>query len=110
MHEMSRQLRAIADLQRRLLPRELPQPSGWQLAAHYKVGCWPGGDFYDLIPLPDGRLMVFVADASDQGAPSSALVVMTRVVLHSCPLSSGVEQVPFCPLRDPVIQPPHILL
>jgi sigma-B regulation protein RsbU (phosphoserine phosphatase) len=35
---------------------------------------------------------------------------MTRVVLHSCPLSSGIEHLPFCPLRDPIIQPPHILL
>ena len=110
MHEMSRQLRAIGALQRHLLPREVPQPSGWRLAAHYMVGRWPDGDFYDFITLPDGRLLLFVADASDQGAPSAALVAMTRVVLHSCPLSSGVEQVPFCPLRDPVIQPPHILL
>src|SRR6516165_7962222 len=110
MQEMLRQLQAIGDLQRRLLPRELPQPSGWRLAAHYDVGRWPGGDYYDFITMPDGLLLLLVADASDQGAPSSALVVMTRVVLHSCPLSSGVEQVPFCPLRDPVIQPPHILL
>ena len=110
MQEMLRQLQAIGDLQRRLLPRELPQPSGWRLAAHYDVGRWPGGDYYDFITMPDGRLMLLVADASDQGAPSAALVAMTRVVLHSCPLSSGVEQLPFCPLRDPIIQPPHILL
>jgi sigma-B regulation protein RsbU (phosphoserine phosphatase) len=110
MQEMLRQLRAIGDLQRCLLPRELPQPSGWRLAAHYIVGRWPGGDYYDFITLPDGRLLLLVADASDDGAPSAALVAMTRVVLHSCPLSSGVEQLPFCPLRDPVIQPPHILL
>jgi sigma-B regulation protein RsbU (phosphoserine phosphatase) len=110
IREMARQLRAIGDLQRRLLPREVPQPTGWRLAAHYVVGRWPGGDYYDFITLPDGRLLLLVADASDEGAASAALVAMTRVVLHSCPLSSGVEQLPFCPLRDPVIQPPHILL
>src|SRR5262249_47295928 len=48
--------------------------------------------------------------ASDQGAPSAALVAMTRVVLHSCPLSSCVERLPFCPIQEPVLQPPHILL
>jgi sigma-B regulation protein RsbU (phosphoserine phosphatase) len=110
MQEMVRQLRAVGDLQRRLLPREVPQPPGWRLTAHYIVGRWPGGDYYDFLRLPDGRLLLVVADASDQGAPSSALVAMTRVVLHSCPLSSGVERIPFCPLRDPIIQPPHILL
>jgi sigma-B regulation protein RsbU (phosphoserine phosphatase) len=110
IQEMLRQLRAIGDLQRRLLPREVPQPSGWRLAAHYIVGRWPGGDYYDFIALPDRRLLLLVADASDDGAPSSALMAMTRVVLHSCPLGSGVEQLPFCPLRDPIIQPPHVLL
>src|SRR5262249_4544217 len=61
-------------------------------------------------PLPDGRLFVLIADASDQGAPSAALVAIVRVVLHSCPLSSGVERLPFCPFSQPLIQPPHILL
>jgi serine phosphatase RsbU (regulator of sigma subunit) len=83
---MTRQLRAIGDLQRRLLPREVPQPTGWRVAAHYVVGRWPGGDYYDFITLPDGRLLLLVADASDEGAVSSALVAMTRVVLHSSPL------------------------
>jgi sigma-B regulation protein RsbU (phosphoserine phosphatase) len=110
MQKMLRQLHALGDLQRRLLPREVPQPEGWCLAAHYAVGRWPGGDYYDFLTLPDGRLLLFVADASDQGAPSAALVAMTRVVLHSCPLSSGVERLPFCPIHEPVLQPPHILL
>jgi sigma-B regulation protein RsbU (phosphoserine phosphatase) len=110
MQELLRQLQAVGDLQRRLLPRELPRLPGWCLAAHYMVGRWPGGDYYDFLHLPDGRLLLIVADASDQGAPSAALVAMTRVVLHSCPLSTGVEKLPYCPLRDPVVQPPHILL
>jgi sigma-B regulation protein RsbU (phosphoserine phosphatase) len=110
MQEMLRQLHAVGALQRHLLPRQIPQLPGWRLAVHYAVGHWPGGDYYDFLPLPDGRLMVLVADASDQGAPSSVLVAMVRVVLHSCPLSSGVERLPFCPLRETVQQPPHILL
>jgi sigma-B regulation protein RsbU (phosphoserine phosphatase) len=97
-------------MQQRLLPRVLPQPVGWELAVHRAAGRWPGGDYYDFISLPDGRLLVLVADASDQGAPSSALIAMVRVVLHSCPLSTGSEQLPFCPLHEPITQPPHILL
>ena len=54
--------------------------------------------------------MLLVADAGDQGAPSTALVAMTRVVLHACPLSSGAEKLPFCPLRETIQQPPHIIL
>jgi sigma-B regulation protein RsbU (phosphoserine phosphatase) len=108
--EIKRQIHLMADLQRHLLPRVLPQPAGWNLAVHYAVGRWPGGDFYDVLSLPDGRLLLMVADASDQGAPAAALVAMVRVVLHTCPLSSGKDQLPFCPLHDTLVQPPHILL
>jgi sigma-B regulation protein RsbU (phosphoserine phosphatase) len=110
MHETKRQLVTLGQLQRRLLPRTLPLVEGWQLAAYYSVGRWPGGDYYDFLPLPDGRLLLLIADASDQGAPSAAMVAMVRVVLHSCPLSSGLGRSPFCPLHDPVLQPPHVIL
>jgi sigma-B regulation protein RsbU (phosphoserine phosphatase) len=40
----------------------------------------------------------------------TALVAVTRAVLHSCPLSSGTERLPFCPFSEPLLQPPHILL
>jgi sigma-B regulation protein RsbU (phosphoserine phosphatase) len=110
MIEWQRQLQSLGELQRHLLPHQIPQPAGWHIAVHYAVGCWPGGDYYDFLPLPDGRLLLLVADASDQGAPSAALVAVLRATLHSCPLSSGTEQLPFCPFSEPLIQPPHILL
>jgi sigma-B regulation protein RsbU (phosphoserine phosphatase) len=110
MQEMLRQLQTVRALQRHLLPRKVPQLAGWDLAAHYAPGLWPGGDYYDFLTLPDGRVLMLVADASDQGAPAAALVAMVRVVLHSCPLSSGVERLPFCPLHEPGMQPPHVLL
>jgi sigma-B regulation protein RsbU (phosphoserine phosphatase) len=109
MQELMRQLQSIGELQRHLLPRQLPERDGYAFASYYRVGIWPGGDYYDFLSLPDGRLSLLIADASDQGAPSTALVAMVRVILHSCPLSSGREQLPFCPIREPVLQPPHIL-
>src|SRR4051794_24087352 len=102
MRELVRQLQLVAEWQRSLLPRIIPQPAGWRLAAHYETGPWPGGDYFDFLPLPDGRLLFLVADANDQGAPAAALVAMMRVLIHSCPLSSGMERLPFCPHRDAV--------
>ena len=110
MPEMLRQLKTIAELQRHLLPRTVPDIPGWQVAVHYTVGPWPGGDYYDFLPLRDGRVVLFTADASDQGGPAAVLVAMTRVLLHSCPLTSGVERIPFCPLHGEVIQAPHVTL
>lgn len=108
--ELVRQMHTLAELQRHLLPRRLPEESGWDFAAHRAAGRGPGGDYYDVLPLPGGRVLLLMAGAGDQGAPATALVAMARVVLHSCPLSSGAERLPFCPLTGAVQQPPHLLL
>jgi phosphoserine phosphatase RsbU/P len=107
--ELLRQLRSVGELQRCLLPRAVPRPDGWRLAVHYAVGRWPGGDYYDFVALPDGRVLLLLADAGDRGAAAAALVAMVKATVHACPLSSGADRLPFCPVREPVLQPPHIL-
>lgn len=108
--QLEEQFRRIGELQRHLLPREIPQPAGWEIAAYYKVSPWPSGDYYDFLPLPDGRLVMLVADASGHGGPSAVMMAITRVTLHACPLSSGRERQPFCPLQGTVTQSPHVVL
>lgn len=110
MRESIRQLRQIRQLRRHLLPRTVPQPRGWRLAVRHSPGAWRGSDFYDFLSLPDGRLLLLLTGGSDQGAPATALSAMLRVVLHSCPLSSGRERLPYCPFQQPGLQPPHVLL
>ncbi len=110
MQDILRQLQTIGDLQRHLLPRHLPHLPGWGLAVHHAVGAWPGGNYYDFLPLADSRLVFLLADASDSGGPAAALVAMVRVLMHSCPLNSGQERLPFCPMHGEVVQVPHIIL
>ena len=43
-------------IQQHFLPKELPDLPGWQIAAYYRPAREVGGDFYDVIPLPDGRV------------------------------------------------------
>ena len=45
-------------IQQHFLPRELPDLPGWQIAAYYRPAREVGGDFYDVIPLADGRVGV----------------------------------------------------
>ncbi|GAA3173709.1 hypothetical protein GCM10010531_29090 [Blastococcus jejuensis] len=76
------ELRELADtLQRSLLPAHLPTIPGVQLAARYRAGAdgvIVGGDTYDVLPLPDGRWMVVIADVCGTGAEAAALTSMTR--------------------------------
>jgi hypothetical protein len=52
----ARELSAARVIQQQLLPRELPSLPGWRMAAYYRPAREVGGDFYDLLELPDGQL------------------------------------------------------
>ena len=76
------ELRELADtLQRSLLPSHLPDIPGVELAARYRAGAdgvFVGGDTYDVLPLPDGRWMVLIADVCGTGAEAAAITSLTR--------------------------------
>ncbi|SET94206.1 SpoIIE family protein phosphatase [Geodermatophilus poikilotrophus] len=76
------EVRKLADtLQRSLLPSHLPAIRGVELAARYRPGGGGGlvgGDTYDVMPLPDGRWMVLIADVCGTGAEAAAVTALTR--------------------------------
>jgi serine phosphatase RsbU (regulator of sigma subunit) len=73
-------------IQQTLLPKALPSLAGWELAAYYQPARAVGGDFYDFIPLPDGRLAIVVGDVTDKGVPAALLMATTRAHLRSAAL------------------------
>jgi sigma-B regulation protein RsbU (phosphoserine phosphatase) len=104
------EVREIESVKGRLLPKRLRHPPGWEVAGRHEDGTRPGGDFYDLYPLPHGRTAIFVADAGEGGVAALVAMGMLRALLDCCPLSCGHAHEPYCPLTDPVPQPPHLLL
>ncbi len=82
---VERELKVIADIQRSLLPSELPCVAGLELAAYYRTSRWAGGDYYDFFPLPEGRLGVLIADVSGHGAPAAVLMAITHSLAHGLP-------------------------
>jgi serine phosphatase RsbU (regulator of sigma subunit)/anti-sigma regulatory factor (Ser/Thr protein kinase) len=70
-------------IQQNFLPKELPDLPGWQIAAHYQPAREVGGDFYDVIPLPDGRIAFVVGDVTDKGVPAALVMSATRSVLRA---------------------------
>ncbi|MCI0457988.1 MAG: serine/threonine-protein phosphatase [Gemmataceae bacterium] len=110
MSNTAYQLGSIARLKQRLLPRELCQPERWRLAAYCFNGPWAGGDHYDVLPAPDGRLVLFLGDACGHEEPAAVTAAIARVVLHSCPQTSGRERLFFCPVLPGVIPPPQVIL
>jgi hypothetical protein len=80
---IEQELRVARLIQQTLLPKELPQLSGWHLAAHYQPARAVGGDFYDFISLPGGRLGLVVGDVTDKGVPAALVMATTRAVLRA---------------------------
>ena len=61
------ELNAAREMQRRLVPAELPQARGCMLAASYRPAAEVGGDFYQVLPQPDGSTLVVLGDVSGKG-------------------------------------------
>jgi serine phosphatase RsbU (regulator of sigma subunit)/ketosteroid isomerase-like protein len=69
-------LRVARRIQQASLPKEVPEPEGWQIAPYYQPAREVGGDFYDFHLLSEGRLGVVVGDATGKGV-SAAMVMAT---------------------------------
>lgn len=82
---VDRELRAVAHMQRALLPEALPRIDRLQLAAHYQTSRRAGGDYYDFFPLPDDRWGLLVADVSGHGTPAAVMMAVTHSIAHTAP-------------------------
>jgi sigma-B regulation protein RsbU (phosphoserine phosphatase) len=84
---LDRELQVVGDIQRSLLPAELPRIPTLELAAHYRTSQRAGGDYYDLFPLTDDRWGLFIADVSGHGTPAAVMMAVTHAIAHSHPKS-----------------------
>lgn len=66
-----------------LLPRSLPSTDGYSLAAHSTPSRTVGGDFYDVIPLDNGKLAIIIADASGKGVPAAMVITQIQAMIRS---------------------------
>lgn len=80
---MKRELQIAADIQRSLLPPELPQTPFVHCAAHLATVGEVGGDYLDGILLPDGGLLFVVADVMGKGVPAALFATAFHSLLHS---------------------------
>lgn len=80
---IAQELRIARLIQQTMLPSNVPCPPGWRLAAHYEAAREVGGDFYDILPLPDSRLGVVIGDVSGKGLPAALVMASTQSLLRS---------------------------
>jgi serine phosphatase RsbU (regulator of sigma subunit) len=90
--EVEKELRLAATIQRHLLetPGARPSPVAWH--GVLRPARSVGGDFYDVVPLPDGSVLLMTADVSGKGIPAaitvaSALAAFRQIARRTTDLS-----------------------
>lgn len=81
--KLAQELQTARQIQQSLLPETLPDIPGWLLAAHWEPARAVGGDFYDVLPFPDGRWGITIGDVTDKGVPAALMMATTHTVLHA---------------------------
>ena len=74
------ELEVARQLQLELLPREAPGIAGYRFAFSYRSANTVGGDYYEFLPLADGRLALAVGDASGHGIAAAMLMAISNAV------------------------------
>src|SRR5262245_8024388 len=82
---LDRELTSAAEMQRLILPPRLPDIGCLSFAAHYQTSRYVGGDYYDVVALPDDRCGVLIVDVSGHGATSAIVMAMIRATFHAYP-------------------------
>jgi sigma-B regulation protein RsbU (phosphoserine phosphatase) len=80
---MSRDAQEARVMQQALLPKSSPYIPGFVISGLSVPAGAVGGDWYDFIPFPDGRLGVVLADVSGKGMAAALLMSATRGMLRS---------------------------
>ncbi len=76
-------LDAARNIQRSLLPQELPDIAGYSLAFR-SVTCYEvGGDYLDIVEQPDGSLLIAVADVAGKGLASAMMSTSFRAAFRA---------------------------
>jgi phosphoserine phosphatase RsbU/P len=87
----AREMEIAREIQRSFLPKAPPDLPAIGFAARMEPARVVGGDFYDFIPLPDGRWILVVADVTGKGVPAALFMALTRslvrvnAALHTSP-------------------------
>jgi len=83
MQKTMQELSLARTIQASFLPAAVPQLQGWQLTATLEPARQIAGDYYDFIPLPDGKLGILIADVADKGLGSALYMALSSTLIRT---------------------------
>ena len=80
--QMEREVDIAAQIQKRLLPSQIPSLPRATLAVHSMPAHGVSGDYYDIIPLDGDKVALIICDVAGKGIPAAMVMVMIRSIVH----------------------------
>jgi len=74
LHEQEREIAEAKAIQEKLLPREIPQVAGYEIASSWQSAEAVGGDYFDVLALGGATLGLCIADVAGKGIPAALLM------------------------------------
>ncbi|MFI5405525.1 MAG: PP2C family protein-serine/threonine phosphatase, partial [Nitrososphaerales archaeon] len=80
---IEKELNLAAEIQQKIIPKELPKINGYQIAGVNIPSREVGGDYYDCIDVGDGKYALVMADVAGKGISAALLVNTLNAALYS---------------------------
>ena len=87
--EERRDLELAARMQRGFLPQHPPPLPGYEFADYYSPALQVGGDYFDYVPLPGGRVAAALGDVAGKGVPAALLMAKMCVAARTHLMNAG---------------------
>jgi ketosteroid isomerase-like protein len=109
---VEQELQVARRIQQASLPKEVPTQEGWQITPFYQPAREVGGDFYDFLKLPNGRLGIVVGDATGKGVPAALVMASARSMLRAVAQASESPGEVLRRVNDPLVTdiPPNMFV
>jgi sigma-B regulation protein RsbU (phosphoserine phosphatase) len=82
-----KEIQLARQVQLGFLPQTLPDVPGYEFYSHYSPALTVGGDYYDFVSLPGGRVAVVLGDVAGKGVPAALLVAKLSSEVRFCLLT-----------------------
>jgi sigma-B regulation protein RsbU (phosphoserine phosphatase) len=77
------ELQRAREIQESLLPKEISQLAGFEVATAWQPARAVGGDYFDVLKLGENRLAICIADVSGKGVPAALLMANVQASLRA---------------------------
>ena len=90
LDKVERDLDIAREIQRGLLPRDIPDTPGFEVEGWSQPADQTGGDYFDWMKLPDGGTLITLADVTGHGIGPALIVAVCRAYMRAAAAGNGV--------------------